>query len=285
MNDLSRVLCAIASSVALSACLGGCGLSGTTGELVEVELSLRPSSEPEHTLGRSRSIDDDPWEIELVEARLIVGAVYLFGPRDTRSASGADSNLGAWLVPLWPSRAHAHAGDDNEIGSTAMAEHLDQVVFDALDPTPLSLGLHLAQAGRIDRGSMWLDHPRGELARLGSDGQTHGHLAWVRGRATRGNQIIEFSAGLDIENTPLRRRVDEIIPESETDLDNHTRATFGVLAGQWLREVDFSSLVPEEHDFDSGPLRIHVESPSQFHNAWQIALGRADGYTLELERR
>lgn len=253
----------------------GCALAGTRGRLVDIELALVALAEPGMPLGRSLSIDESPWEIELLEARLIIGGVYLFPPRDPAG------ELASWLLPQ---RVFAHAGDDNEAGSNAMAEHIDQVVLDALDPDSLSLGVHLAQTGRVDRGSIWLDHPRGELARQGEMGPTRGRLAWIHARATRADRVIEVEAGLDIENTPLRRRVDGIAPDAEVQLDEGMRATFGVRAGEWLREVDFSALVPPEHDFSSGPLHLRPEAPSQLHNAWQIAIARRLSYVVHVER-
>jgi hypothetical protein len=253
----------------------GCALAGTRGRLAEVELLLRSESEAGGRLGVGTTVDPDPWTVELIEARVVIGAVYLFPPRDPTLAL-------RWL--LGPPRALAHAGDDNEIGSTAMAEHLDQVVVDALEAEPISLGMHLAQAGLVDRGSIWLDHPRGALARQGSAGPTRGHVGWVRARASRRHQVVELSVGLDIEPTPLRRRVDGIVPRGRGDLDSGVRATFGVVPGEWLREVDFEALVPPGHDFESdGPVRVSPEAPSQAHNAWQIALSRPTSYALSLE--
>ena len=164
-----------------------------------------------------------------------------------------------------------------------MAEHLDQVVFDALAPDSLVLGPVAAEAGAEDRGSVFLDHPRGVLAAMGPLGPTRGHLAWVRARATRGVVSVEVQAGLDIENTPLRRRVDQLSPSPDAQLVAGTQVTFGIRADEWLREVDFAALVPPDHDPTSGPARVTVAAPSQLHNAFQIALARPTSYSLRID--
>ncbi|AKF04429.1 hypothetical protein [Sandaracinus amylolyticus] len=247
----------------------GCAIAGTGGREVEITIEIAP--EP---IDAVTTVGDAPFVVEMLEAQLVVGAIYLFPPRP-RSTSLLD------LVR--PARALAHAGDDNEAGTNAIAEHLDQHVVDAARPDVVDLGPTLAEASRVDRASVLLDHPRGALATLGADGPTRGHLAWVRARATRGTTIVEVEAGLDIPNTPLRRRVDEIPPESARSLERGVRVVLGVRASEWLREVDFAALVPEHHDPAHGAARVVVSAPSQLHGAWQLALTRPQAFALRIE--
>ncbi|MCS6857327.1 MAG: hypothetical protein NZM37_06420 [Sandaracinaceae bacterium] len=260
--------------LALVALLWSCLVPGTGGRLVQVRLALQPRAREGQVLGRSQSIDPEPWSIEILEAKLIIGALYLFPPRPLFSWQAL--RLLFWLPP----KALAHAGDDNE-GGNAILEHLDQVVVDLLDPTPIDLGARLGESAVVDRASLWLDHPRGDLARMGASGPTRGHLAWVHLRAKRGFTCLEIRTGIDIPPTPLRRRVDRIRPERPKSLEEGMEVTFYIYPSDWFSEVDFNSLIPSGNKGDQ-PIQLELNAPSQFHNAWQIAMSQPSSYGLEL---
>lgn len=248
--------------------------AGTGGDLVEIELAFSGGAPQGVTLGRGETLYDPAWQVELEEARLVLGAAYVFPP--PRSASSW-SLLGA---TLGASVAHAHAGDENLFGVNALAEYREQVVVDALNPEPLVVGPLLAEAGRGDAVSVWIDAPRNELA--GPDGPTHGFHGWVRGVARQGQREIRFEGGITLEDTPLSQRVDRIAL-GDAMVGQGSRVVLEVHAGRWLEQVDFAALI------DDGRLVVEEDgvarpvAPHAFQQAWLISFHDPEAFAASVE--
>lgn len=142
----STIVCAVWIGVLV---VGACE-SGTGAPLVAVETRLLPIAERDGALGHGSAGE---WRVELDEARVLVGPVYLHAPPSTP--------LLAHLRAFFVSTAHAHAGDDNLDGVRVLGEVLDPLAFDALDDAGTSFGPMLAEASTLDRVVLVLDEPRG----------------------------------------------------------------------------------------------------------------------------
>lgn len=203
-----------------------------------------------------------------LEARLsaFVGPVYLHAPPSTP--------LLAHLRAFFVSTAHAHAGDDNLDGVRVLGEVLDPLAFDALDDAGTSFGPMLAEASTLDRVVLVLDEPRGEHAI--PTGPTHGHHAWVSGRAVRGDDEVRFSAGLDVIDDRIARRVEGVRFASPPTLVEGARVVVRSRPGRWLSRVDFDALLEADHEGE-------VPAPSQLHHAWYLALRDPSSWELALE--
>jgi len=246
----------------------GCDLPGTGGGLVEVDWRFQatlPADGPAvvETVGR------EPWEVELLEARLLVGPAYLFAPPVT------DRSGVAWLFA--PARAFAHAGDDNTGGAKVVSELLDQFAVDLLDREPRALQSTLAEAGPVDSMNVLLDEARFELA--GPDGTTHGGHAFLRGVARRqregAEQMVRFSAVLrdTVPNDRIARRVESLPVEDR--LDQGSTIAIHADARRWVRQMRFD-------DFVSAEGEVRIDEPSQLHNAWYLGLRDPAGWEVRI---
>ncbi len=263
----SSILFATAALVLVAALAPtGCALEGTGGQRVLIELAFVGGAAHGGPLERGSTLYDPPFEIELEEAKLVVGAVYVFPPSTLARR---------WSAPFM-SRAYAHAGDDNLFAVNALAEHRQSVVVDALSTTPTVIGPILAESGPADVVTVWIDAPRGALG--GPEGPTRGHHGWVRGVARQGEREVRFEGGIALEDTPLSQRVDRIPLGAGAEVRAGSRVTVEVLAHQWLEQVDFASLLDDgdlEPDAD-GVARPAV--PHAFQRAWLIGFHDPDAF-------
>lgn len=242
----------------------GCAIEGTGGDLVPVELAfVGGRATGDGPLGVSETLYSPAWQIELDEALLSVGAAYVFPPEPT-----------AFALPF-VSSALAHAGDDNLYAVNALAEYREPVIVDALSTEPQVVGPVLAEAGSMAEVSVWIDAPRD------ADGPTRGHHGWVRGTARMGDTELRFEAGIELENTPLSQRVDNI--DAPGELVEGSRVVIEVAAEEWLRQVDFDALLADgrlEPDTD-GVTRPLAPHPLQ--SAWLINFHDPEAFGAHVE--
>lgn len=254
---------------------GGCTSSGTGGDLVPIEFGFSAAA----TDGVGDTVYDPSWTVELTEARVVVGATYIF-PSDPLSASRvAPPNPLRHLL----GRAYAHAGDDNEFGASALAEYREQVVVDALSEEVQWFGPVLAESGRADRVTIWIDAPRGQLA--GAQGPTRGYHGWVAGTARRGDREVSFESGITLDETPLSQRVDGVPVAGDADLREGHRVVISAHPDQWLAQVDFDSLLSDglfESD-DDGIVRPGQSHP--FRSAWLLNFHDPDAFSVNAIER
>lgn len=267
MKRTVRRALVLAASLLVAAALAptGCALDGTGGRLVELELFVQPGGRA--PLGRVDTVTDPSWTVELEEAHLVVGAVYLFGPSAAR-ATGPSA--------LLFSRAFAHPGDDNLYGADALAEHLDPVVMNALSPDAAMQARLLGEVGELGSASVWVDDPPD------ASGPTRGRQAFVRGTARRGEREVRFEATLELERTPLRRRVDNVRFAPGARLDEGCRVTVEVLAEQWLRAVDFDLWLADAVPEADGVYR--PAQPSVFHTGWLLGFHSPSAFRARVEQ-
>lgn len=267
----ASLLAAAALTVAAALAPGGCAVNGTGGELVELELGFAGGATGGSPLGMGTTLYDPAWVIELTEARLVLGAAYVFPP----------SEVAAVLRLPFLGQARAHAGDDNLFAVNALAEWREQVVVDALSAEPTVVGPILGEAGRASEVSVWIDEPRGELA--GADGPTRGYHGWVAGVARHGEDEVRFETGLTLEDTPLSQRVDRIPLGENARMSRGSRVIVQALAGQWLQQVDFAALradgalEPEEDGV------VRPVAPHPLQRAWLIGFHDPDAFVAHIE--
>ena len=274
MRKTTRAILPLAAALSLGLALapGGGAVSGTRGELVEAEWAFVGGASGDAPLGVGRTLYDPAWTIELEEARVVLGAAYVFPPPAVAAR---------WGLPF-VSTARAHAGDDNLFAVNALAEHRDQVVVDALSPEPTVVGPVLAESGAASIVTVWIDAPRGALA--GADGPTHGHHGWVRGVARQGETELRFEAGLRLEDTPLSQRVDRIPLGEGAAVTRGSRVVVEALASEWLQQIDFTSLLAD------GALEVDPDgvarptSPHPFQQAWLIDFHDPGAFRARIER-
>jgi len=266
----TTLACAAALTAAAALAPVGCAVSGTGGELVELELGFAGGAVDGAPLGAGTTLYDPAWTIELTEARVVLGAAYVFPPAEVAS----------WRLPF-VRRAYAHAGDDNLFAVNALAEHREQVVVDALSDEPMVVGPLLGEAGAAANASVWIDAPRGELA--GEGGPTHGYHGWVAGVARRGDEEVRFEAGLTLDDTPLSQRVDNIALGDQARVSEGSRVVIEVLASQWLQQIDFDAL-RADGDLEPDPDGVvRPVAPHPFQRAWVIDFHDPDAFRARVE--
>ncbi|MBX3247805.1 MAG: hypothetical protein KF901_11550 [Myxococcales bacterium] len=255
--------------IACLLCLGlACESGGSGARLVEVELVAEPRG-----IDVRHSVVGE-WEVELEEASVLVGPIYLLAPPATP--------LMAHLRSLFVSTARAHAGDDNLDGIRVIGELLDPVPVNALMDAPIPLGLTLAEGVELDRIVLVLDTPRG--AHAAPDSPTRGHHAFVRGVATRGDRTLRFSAGLDLPNDRIARRIEGLRFPSPVVLDDGSRVVVRPSPNEWLRRVDFDALADALVDLPADE-EAYIEAPSQLHNAWYLGLRNPSSWETQVVAR
>jgi len=257
---------------------GGCALPGTGGDLVEISWAIRGEVPAAPVV--VETVGPEPWQVELTEATLLVGPVYAFAPPQF-SARG----IGALLRP---GRALAHAGDDNTGGARVVAELLDQVPVDLLDPQQRLLGTTVAEAGPVDIANVVFDEARFE--RAGPDGPTRGGHALLRGVARRdegaGERMVRFEAVLKhtVPDDRIARRV-EALPVAGGELVEGARIEIAVDPRLWVRQMRFDALLGDaEGNVDQGDPDdvLFVDEPSQLHNAWYLGMRDPRGWEVRV---
>lgn len=214
--------------------------AGTGEPIIPVELALQGRNVATISTGAG-------WTVQLDEARIVLGPIYAFAPRD---------ELVTWR---WAPVAFAHGGFDALDGRKVKLELLEQRVVDVLDAAPQVIPT-LAEEGESTELQVRVEPPTDANAPA-----TNGFDAWVKGVATRDDEVVPFEGGLSLGTDPILRRIQGI------DLSGRfvegSRLTIEVDATTWLDGVDFSR-VDETIDADGqahAAWRIGARSPFAFH--------------------
>lgn len=230
-----------------TAALWPAACADTPGAVVPIEVAARGVGNPEPFETSTG------WTVTLDEAWVAVAAFRAYAE-------------GSVMARFGPSLALAHGGTDPLNGRRVRAEWLEPVVLDALDPTARTLGTIDAETGSLDEASVTLDEPTG--------GDTRGHVAWVRGTATRGEDTIHFEGGLTLEDEVLIRRVENIALEGE--LAEGDRWVLTADPKLWLADAAFDRL-------DEGEPRT-ITPESQVHGALRLGLRNSRAWSAAIER-
>lgn len=222
----------------------------TGGSLVPIEITTRGTDATE-PFGTTTG-----WTVTLDEAWVAVAAFRAY----------ADESLAQLLVP---SRAYAHGGTDPLNGRRVRAEWFSSVVLDALDPAVRVLGLVDGETGAVDEVGVSLEQPSG--------GDTRGRVAWVRGQAERDGETVAFEGGLELEDEPLVRRVENITLEGELAANDRLLLTADPRV--WLADAAFDRLPENDH----GEPRT-ITSDSQVHGALRLGLRSTRAWRATIER-
>jgi hypothetical protein len=216
----------------------------TPGERVQVGLKVAATP--------SAFTRADGWSVQLDEARVMLGPLYLRAPK--RAHDGFASS--------WLPRAHAHA--QTLLDADVVGEYLAQLDFDAL-AGPRDAGWFESEARASDALSVVIATPRS------ADEQAHtrGHQAYVRGTARQGPRTVAFACGLTIGadarvNLEARRRVDRV-PLAGVLAEGATM-TLTVELARWLELVDF----------DAEPCG------KEFQAQWYLGLRRPEAFRAEV---
>jgi hypothetical protein len=242
-----------------------CGQEDTPGRRAEGQLSFATSMlEP---AARAIAVPNG-WTVQLDEAVLLLGPVYLRPPKR------ADMSLFSVLF----SRAYAHETHGQTLADgEVMGEYLGQIAYDALGGEVL-VGSFVGVVGPLDRLSLILDAPRSPEGAA----RTHGHQAFVRGKATRGIDQVTFACGLRIEamadampkNLEARRRIDRIAVAAPVPLDEGATLRVRVHPERWFDFVSFDDLI--------GVQDVCPDASSPFALQWYLGLRRPDSFSAEL---
>jgi hypothetical protein len=264
-NSGSRIF-VVTCALAMLPCACADG-SGTGGRSVIFDVAIEPPSSAAEPGGFPT---ETGWQVELDEAFVVVGPLYLYEDAPRLSARADEeldllSSLGELLVPT----AHAHPGDVFFDGGLLRGEFIGQVVFDLLADQTLSIGPARGVAGPARSVTVVLDPPGGTI--LGDVESLRGHQAWVRGVARRGDETVEFEGGLDLGAELIQRQVDGV--PIDIELDDDGTLVIGVRADAWFSEADFSTL---DDVADSG--RLSITPDSQVAVAWTLGLRSTRGF-------
>jgi len=257
---------ALATGAALLAFSSGCAEEASG--LAQVPVSLAVQSHESASDFRR----EDGWMVHLDEARLLLGPIYLRAPKRT-----ATSRVWRWLIP----HALAHGGHAQTLTEgQVIGEYLEQVAVDALRSKPTELTTIQSEAQHLDRLSIILDEPRDtQAAKL-----THGHHAWVVGRATNGTKVVDFACGLDIqgdldeapENLEARRRVDQILLPGNPALNGPADLTVTLEVERWFDLVDFEMMADGQNPCE--------QASSRMFGQLYLGLRRPEAFSAQLAR-
>lgn len=193
--------------------------AGTGGRAINIEIALSGTDEPSfvNSLG---------WNVELSEASVTLGPVYVFAPANAPTASLAPS-LSPFGPPLFgTSRAFAHGGLDPLDGRAVRGELIEQLLIDALDPTP-QVRPAPGEEGLVDEVAVELIPP------------STGATARIAGVAMRGDDTVEFSGELSLNEDEFRR-VEGIALDAF--LEEGSLVSVRVDPRSWLSGVAFERL-------------------------------------------
>jgi hypothetical protein len=249
-----------------------CGLSGTGGRAVTFQMGLRTARAPgEVRVGHFTT--DTGWRVELTEARLLLGPIYLFenpSPLAGTTAWRAWRGLGELLLPT------AHAHDTFFSGGRVLGEWDREVVFDLLadDGATRVLGRSPGIAGVARSFSLLLQPASAavgaEAAPLG------GHSVVLEGRASREERAVTFRVGLDFPPPAELQRV-EFVP-TEVELDDGGLFIVEPRPHAWFSGTHFDRL---EVPAGVGPVTVVPES--QVHRALFVNVRRHTAFTAGWE--
>lgn len=225
-------------------------MSGTGGEIVDIELALGGDTAEsfETSMG---------WTVTLEEARVALGPVYAFAPRDEPIAQ-------LRLLPV----ARAHGGFDPLDGRKVRTELLEQTIVDALDPSLVAMTLPAESGPVTELRVVLLPAAAGDVAPLQS------HQALMRGVARRDDTEVEFEGAIDLPED--QREVGNI--DAVGTVAAGARLELRVDAAHWVDGIDFSRLAPSgeinEGSQAYGAWRVGLRSPSAFEANWKRGDGR-----------
>ncbi len=266
---LDRHVCSL---VLLALLMGAASCGETLGRPVLFEIGLEVDA----------GDDDDPasfstatgWEVELEQAVIAVGPIYLYENRpiasvpDDASEWGLQalvSGVGELLLPT----AHAHAGDNIFDGGVLKGEMLHQIAFDLLAaPSRVGLGTARGIAGPVGSFSVILWEPTGQT--LGATDALGDYHAYVSGTASKDGQTIAFEGGVVIPDIGVNRRVDGLAADFELDDDGLFIVSLDPAA--WFDSANFELLLSQSEPDDQGRYALHEDT--QVAIAWTQALRR-----------
>jgi len=249
-------------SLALSILAAACTAegSGTGGRSVIFDVAVQP---PEYMIDGAEFTTANEWHVELDEAVIAIGPVYLWEEGGVSALESDDEpDLVSMVSELVLPTAHAHPGDVWFDGGTLRGEYLEQVAFDLVGGDAGVLGTARGIAGEVRSLTIVLDPPT--AGTLGSASELRGHHAWVSGTARRGRQVVAFEGGLEIPAEGVQRQVDGVPIEGE--LDDDGTLVLGVNPKAWFDQANFETLdVPNE----AGD-RMVITPDSQVGKAWYV---------------
>lgn len=254
MIQRSIPLAVLSTLVALLAIPASCG-SGTGGRIVSIEWAVR--GVPEEGRPSGEFVTDLGWEVRLQEAWLAMGPMY----------AHAAEELARWRRVLSPARALAHPGHDHGF-DRVRGEWLEQAAVDVLAPSPRRLGDAMAEAGAVDRLEVAVGPYDGTEGPEALDGAT----LWVRGEATRDEELVPFEGALTFAEETARA-VDHIA--AEASLDEGGRLTVGVRPGLWFQGAQFDRLETD----GTGPAVLRAGG--QVYNALSLGVHNPRAFIVE----
>jgi len=255
---MRSLACAVA--LALTACGGAADTAGR-----EVGFRLAAESMPSGDRPPGSFVTRTGWTVTLEEAAVAIGPVYLLSEPPP---SARRHRAWEWLVQ----RAWAHSGFDDFDGGEVRGEYLGRFVIDAVRAGPQPISMSRGVAGRVRSVTLELQPPASASPSL------HGHQAWVRGVAVRGEETIPFEGGLDLPEAGTVRKVVGIA--TDVDLDDGVMVVIELHPERWLSEADFSALPKPS----GGDERRTMEPGTQPWDAWYLGARAYGTFTFRGER-
>ena len=255
---MRSLACAVA--VALTACGGAADTAGR-----EVGFKLAAESVPSGERPPGSFVTRTGWTVTLEEAAVSIGPVYLLGESPP---SARFDRVWNWVLP----RAWAHSGFDDFDGGEVRGEYLGRFVIDAVRAGPQAISMSRGIAGRVRSVTLELQPP------MSAPPSLHGHQAWVRGVAVRGDETIPFEGGLDLPEAGTVRKLVGIA--ADVELDDGVTVVIELHPERWLSEADFSAL-PAPSD---GAERRTIAPGTQPWDAWYLGARGFGTFTFRGER-
>ena len=231
-------------------CLAACG-GETEGRSITLRWVAGSAAQAEHN---REFTTDTGWDVSLDEAFVAVGPVFALAPAKDELDAVAEWMRHA-LVPV----AHAHGGHDAAGGLRVRAELLEPAMLDALSSDRVPLLTTEGEEGAVDTIKIEIAQKSSRLPEA-----LRGHQAYVRGRASRGSEQVQFEGGLaELGDDEPSRRV-----EIDVDFSLREGGELGltVNALEWFRHAEFDQL----HAPAGGVAQISADD--QLGRAWKVGV-------------
>lgn len=246
-----------------SSMVAGCLDAGTGGRAVLFDFQIANAPVGDRPLGTFTT--DDGWDVQLTDAHVAFGPVYLYEKPAPLAFFEEVSRL---IIPT----AYAHAGDNHFNGGQVLGELAEYLVYDALAAEPRTF----EKVGGIfgQSQSFGFELPKTPVT---EGAPLNGQQAFVRGTATKDGEIICFQGGTSPEND-TRRSVDGL-PFSAT-LDDGGTVLLDVHVSHWLEHAAIDALTAEDAD----GCKV-ITATDAVGSSWSAALRDREGITAQFRFR
>lgn len=256
-------------ALSLSVWFGACGSGTTTGHPVTLETEIVADSAIDEGFETQTG-----WSVEIDTVALSLAALYYFDGEPAFAQREPSSVWQRLAALLGPSLAYAHPG--HYVAGMARGEMIEPAAL-TLTSSPHALGVGQGLSGWLRSGRFAFAASAGDQPLL------EGAAAYVRGRASKGEQTVHFVLTATLEeiaqNASEAQIGGAVFDEVEVRADGTVTVT--VLPQVWLNLVHFDALDPGSAE---EPTQVSASDDAQLAFAVGLAQRSAYHFSYRAER-